>query len=112
MNAVSDMLRQFETREHDALFPLRDKGPSLYERLFGKRPHRSMLYRLAQVGRYGVKLVTVEDGSGRLLTSIRWLCEWAVAVNAARGRGKALAAQDQPAGRRRRHRASPRAAEG
>jgi len=109
MNAVSDMLRQFDEREHDALFPLRDRGPSLYERLFGKRPHRSMLYRLAQVGRYGVKLVTVEDGSGRLLTSIRWLCEWAVAVSAARGRGKARVVPGRSPARRR-HRAVRRSA--
>ena len=111
MNAVNDMLRRFDSGDHDALFPLRVQGPTLYERLFGKRPHRSMLYRLAQVGRYGVKLVTVEDGSGRLLTSIRWLCEWAVAVSAARGRRKAVEPDSRPSGRRR-HRAVRRPSEG
>ncbi len=59
-------------KDPDRLFPLMAEGPKVTEKLSGKRFHKSVLFRHARKGVYGVKLKTVSVGR-TLMTTPRWL---------------------------------------
>ena len=69
--------------EHDRLFPLMAGAPAVYEKLTGRRPHRSLVWRHATQGVAGVKLRTVSVG-GTLMTTPRWIVQHWADVDAAR----------------------------
>ena len=83
---MTSLLSVLPESEHDRLFPLMAEGPVIVEKLAGRRPHRSLLWRHAMKGVVGVRLKTVSVGR-TLMSTPRWLCEHWAAVDRAR-RGK------------------------
>ncbi len=82
------LLSVLPENEHDKLFPLMAQAPALYEKLSGRRPHRSLVWRHATKGVEGVTLRTVSVGRC-LMTTARWIVEHWAAVDAARRKPKA-----------------------
>ncbi len=84
METVSDsILCVLPDEEHDRLIRLLKDGPPVVEKLTGRRPDRSVLWRQSVRGIAGVTLKTVSVGRC-LMTTPRWLVEFWVAVDAAR----------------------------
>ncbi len=79
----STLLSVLPESERDQLIPLLADGPAFYEKLTGKRPHRSLVWRHATRGVRGVRLKTVSVGR-TLMTTARWIVEHWEAVDAAR----------------------------
>ena len=82
-DAVAAILTNLPPEEHDRPFRLLEEGPAVEERLTGRRPHLSKLYRHWRDGVYGRRLYAVSNG-GTLLCTARWMAEHWVAVAAAR----------------------------
>ena len=86
---MTSLLSVLPENEHDRLFPLMAQGPAIVEKLTGRRPHRSLLWRHATKGIQGVRLKTVSVGR-TLMTTPRWIVAHWAAVDRAR-RGKEVA---------------------
>jgi hypothetical protein len=80
---IAALLSVLPESEHDRLIALLADGPAMYEKLSGRRPHRSLVWRHAKRGVAGVTLKTVSVG-GTLMTTARWIVEHWEAVDAAR----------------------------
>ena len=83
MTVVADLLSALPADEHDKLFRLMAEAPALYEKLTGRRPHKSLVWRHTKKGVQGVKLKTVSVG-GTLMTTPRWIVQHWVDVDTAR----------------------------
>ena len=84
--APDDLLSALPEEERDRLFPVLAKGPSIYERLSGRRPHRSMPWRHARKGVAGQFLRTVSVGR-TLMSTPRWVVQFWADVDEARRHG-------------------------
>jgi len=84
---LSTLLNVLPLDQHDRLFPLMAEGPVLYEKMSGRRPDKSLVWRHATKGVHGVKLKTVSVGRTRMTTP-RWIVEHWAAVEAARSAPK------------------------
>ena len=83
MSTIDDLLAGVPAAERTALLELLKDGPTAVKGLTGRGRHRTVLHSWAATGQLGVRLQTVTVGRVRL-TSRKWLCEFFVAVDAAR----------------------------
>ena len=84
---IQSVLARLPEAERDQLFALLAEGPKVFQRLTGRRPHKSLLWRHARDGVHGVRLPTVTVGR-TMMTTARWLVEHWAAVDEARRAGE------------------------